>query len=664
MGNSSIRSKQRIVFLCAVVCLLVAALAFRVGWIQVVDRERYAALAIQQQTTDTLIPASRGQIVDRNGEQLAVSAAAFTIWVRPADVASGKTDGQKKKNLKRTVNTLAKILEQSPEEIRQVVTSEKNLLRVAKFVDKSKADRIRKAKLPGVTITETTRRFYPQGALAGYVLGGTTDDNRGLTGLELRYDKYLSGVPGRWIKNKDVNQNSLSYGIQKYFQAEDGLTVQLTIDEVIQHYVEKEIAAVRERTKAKRVFCLMMDPKTGEILALAVTPGFDPNDPRTPLDPALAEELKKLPDEQKMDFWNKLWRNPVVSDTYEPGSTFKLITTAMALEERKTTPTEVFYDKGYIMVSGVKLSCWRAERPHGSETLTKAVENSCNPVFVQLAQRLGIETYYSYLEKFGLMEKTGIDYPGEGKNLLQKQATAGPIGLATMSYGQGISVTPVSLLTAISAIGNKGMLMEPRLVKGLLDASGKTVLEFEPRPVRQVISEQTAAEMCLIMESVVTEGGGSKAQVPGYRVGGKTGTAEKLIGGRYTNQTDSSFIGMVPMDDPQIAILLVVDSPQGEKSGSQTAAPGVGRILDETLRYLHIKPDPSVANQKAAKDIVKVPDVVGRDYKEAVKILAAPGLKAQVSPTRTDKSNFKVIDQFPKPGEKVPVGMQVVLYWQ
>lgn len=665
MTTSSNRNKRRMIFLFIVFSLLCTVLAFRVGWIQVVASEKYAKLAVEQQTMDTPIPAKRGVIFDRNGKELAISAVTNTIWARPGDVKSARSDEQSQEKVDHATQVLSEILGMEPSKVKEIITSNKSLVKVAKYVDKEKADQIREAQLPGISIAEDVKRYYPLGTFASQVLGSTTDDNRGLSGVELRYDKYLSGTPGRWIKNTDVAGDSLSYGVEKYFQAEDGLSVVLTIDEVIQHYVEKSIKQVQANTKAKRVFCLIMDPKTGEILAMALTPGYDPNDPRTPIDPTQAAIVESMSDQDKLNFWNEMWRNPMVSDTYEPGSTFKLITTSIALEERVTTPTEKFVCTGSILVAGTKLSCWRSYNPHGQETLVEAVENSCNPVLVQLSQRLGIDTYYEYLKRFGLMQKTGVDYPGEGGNILQNKETAGPVGLATMSYGHGIAVTPVSLISAISALGNDGMLMKPHLVKALLDDKGNIIEEFKPEQVRQVVSKQTADEMCLIMESVVSEGGGGTAKIPGYRIGGKSGTANKVVNGAYVNDTYSSFVGMVPMDDPELAILLVVDSPQGVKFGSQTAAPGVKAILEETLRYLKV--ETSFTEEELAaqnSQMVAVPSVVGEGFSEAIGVLGGASLKYIVSPKADPNANFTVVDQYPKAGEKVKKGTSVYIYWK
>ncbi len=650
--------KRRLIIAFGIICTIAALLAFRVGWIQIVRGSEYSEMAIEQQTSDVPITAKRGVIYDRNKKELAISAVTYTIWVRPASI---KNSSEKAEEVETTTNDVAmklsEILEMDVGEVKELITQNKLLVKVAKYVDKDVAEKIRDAKLTGIEIAEDVKRYYPLGAFLSHVLGSTTDDNQGLSGLELKYNQYLSGINGRWIKNKDIKGRSLAYGVEKYYQAEDGLSLVLTIDEVIQHYVEKALSTVQADTQAKRVMCIVMEPKTGDVLAMAVTPDFDPNDPRTPLDPQEAAAVEAMDNTQKQEYWNQMWRNPLISDTYEPGSTFKLLTTALALDNGVTSLADTFTCTRTYQVAGVTLHCWKPQG-HGHETLAQAVQNSCNPVFVSLAQRVGMDKYYEGLEQFGLMEKTGIDFPGEGNNILQKKETAGPVGLATMSYGQGIAVTPISLVTAISAIGNEGKLMQPRLVKALVDSDGNTVQEFEPKVVRQVISKQTASEMCDIMESVVSEGGGGTAKVAGYRVGGKTGTANKPKAGGYSEDTYSSFIGLAPMDDPQVAILLIVDTPKGVKFGSQTAAPGVKMILEDTLRYLNIQPT-YTDEEKAAMEnrMVNVPDLTGQSTDNAIGILGGKNLKASVQGIGSI-----VVDQYPKPGERMETNSTVTLY--
>lgn len=663
MPPTTNKNKRRLVFVFVFCCILCTALAFRVGWIQVVASERYAKMAVEQQTRDVPIPAKRGVILDRNGKELAISAVSNSIWARPGVVKDASSPEKSRENLEKTASTLAEILGMDKNQILENISKNQSLVKVAKYVDKEKADQIRQTGLKGIEIAEDVKRYYPMGAFMSHLLGSTTDDNRGLSGIELKYDKYLSGIPGRWIKNTDRDGESLSYGLEKYFQAENGLNLVLTVDEVIQHYVEKALDTVQVNTQSDRVMAIVMDPKTGDILAMAVTPDFDPNNPRVPLAPGGAAYVDSLTDKEKLNFWNKMWRNPLVSDTYEPGSTFKLITTSIALEEGVTSLDDRFVCTGSIMVAGQRLKCWRSYRPHGAENLVQAVENSCNPVFVQLAQRVGYEKYFDYLELFGLYEKTGIDYPGEGLAIIQDEETAGPVGLATMSYGQGIAVTPIQLISAVSALGNEGKMMQPRIVKELTDENGNVVQKFDTKVVRQVVSKETADEMSLIMEAVVGEGGGGTAKIPGYRIGGKTGTANKAEGGGYSEETYSSFIGMAPMDDPQIAILMIVDNPKGVKFGSQTAAPGVKMVLEETLRYLNVQPSYSEEEKQIMESgFTTVPDVNNQNLSDAIGILAGASLNYTVSPAAPEGEDFVIVDQYPKPGEKMQKGGTVCLY--
>lgn len=656
------KSKKRLVIGFAFLFAVMALLCFRTGWVQIVKGKEYSQKATEQQTRDVPIEAKRGVIYDRNYEELAISATCYSVWARPTNVASGDTLGEKEASINKTVATLAKILDKDEKEIRELLTKEQSLVKVDKYLDKDTADKIRKADLSGIEIAEDVKRYYPLNAFLSHTLGSVTDDNTGLSGLELQYNSYLSGVSGRWIKNTDISGNSLAYGEEKYYQAEDGLGLVLTIDETIQHYVEKSIATVQKNTSADRVMAIMMDPKTGDILALAQTPEFDPNDPKTPLKKSEQTKLASLSDTEKMDYWNDMWRNSLISDVYEPGSTFKLLTTSMALEEGKTTTSENFTCTGYINVANETLRCWKYYAPHGTQTLTEAVGNSCNPVFVTLAQRLGIDTFYNYLETFGITEKTGIDFPGEGTSILQNKEKAGSVGLATMGYGQGVAVTPIQLITAISSLGNEGKLMKPRLVKALVDEDGKVVKEFDTEIVRQTVSKKTAEEMCEIMEFVVAEGGAGTAKVEGYRVGGKTGTANKAKNGGYSEQTYSSFIGMAPMDDPQVAVLVIVDNPKGVKYGSQTAAPGAKLILEDTLRYLDLQPKyTEEEKEELSKDQVTVPDLVGEGLEDAIGILGGDGLEYKASGGTQDES-FVVQDQYPKAGEKIDRGGTVYLY--
>jgi stage V sporulation protein D (sporulation-specific penicillin-binding protein) len=664
MIAASKKNKSRIILVFFFFCIFILAITFRIGWIQIVAEEKYSKLAIEQQTRDTPIPAKRGVIYDRNNKELAVSAVSYSIWARPVDI---------KENTKVTTaeisQKLSTILGTDQLEMKATIENQdKRLIKIFKNATKEKADLIRKEKLPGISIVEDVRRFYPLGNFASHVLGSTTDDNRGLAGIELKYDRFLSGIPGRSIKNTDVIGNNLSYGTEKYFQAENGYDVVLTIDEVIQHYLEKALVQTQKNTNAARVMSIVLNPKTGEILAMGIYPSFDPNNPRTPVDAIQAEYVKTLPNEQKQEYWNAMWRNPLVSDTYEPGSTFKLVTTAIALEEGLASLNENFYCSGYLKVGGEILKCWRFYDPHGLQTLTEAVENSCNPVFMELGLRIGKEKLYQYIDSFGISEKTGIDFPGETSAILQDPKSVGDVALATISYGQGISMTPIELIMAISAIGNGGVLMEPQLVKELRDDKGNVVQTFEPKIVRKVISKETSDEMKGIMEAVVVSGTGANARIPGYRIGGKTGTADKVINGAYASgKVYSSFIALAPIEDPELAVLMIVDEPKGTFFGSQTAAPGVKSVLENTLRYLKV--EPSYTPDEIAKieaNSVIVPDIIGQNFNIAKNSLSRVGLNYSIWPEDTilNGTDFIVIDQYPKAGEKLQKGQGIYIYKQ
>ena len=461
-------------------------------------------------------------------------------------------------------------------------------MKVAKYLDKETSDKVKELDVTGIEIAEDTKRYYPLGNFASHLLGSVSDDNEGRTGIEQEYDEYLSGVAGRWIKNTDVNGNTLSYGNEKYYQAEDGLDVVLTIDEVLQHYAENAIANGMKETKANRIMCLVMDPKTGDVLAMATNPGFNPNEPTQPVSASELEAFNNFMSvKEQTEYLSEMWRNPIVSDTYEPGSTFKLVTTSAALEEGVTTPDTEYYCNVSYTVPGtnITLHCWSTV-PHGAGTLTEAVGNSCNPVQIQLALKMGKDTYYDYLEMFGITQKTNVDLPAETSAIIQDKDAIGQVELSTMAYGHGIAVTPIQLAAAVCAIGNDGVLMQPRVVKELRDSDGDTVKTFETKGGKKGDFIKTADEMKSIMEYVVSEGGGGNAKIAGYRIGGKTGTADKVVNGKYSSDTYSSFIGMAPMEDPQLVVLVVVDSPSGVQFGGATAAPIAREFLENALPYL------------------------------------------------------------------------------
>lgn len=656
-ASVTVKHKRRIAIGFFLMAILLTVLVFRVAWIQIVDAEEYTRKAIDQQTSDNPIEPDRGIIYDRNGKELATSTTCYTLYVRPAQFTYDKSEEE----ISGMAAKLAEVLGKESETVYKNVTKETALVTMAQYMDKETADAVRALKYSGLEITEGTKRFYPLGNFASQVLGSVTIENSGRTGLELEYDQYLSGVEGRWVKNTDISGNELVEGTEEYHAAQEGLNIVSTLDETIQYYAEKAIAEGMEKTGAKRIMCLIMDPETGDVLASAVTPGFDPNN-ATAVDEEDKEAYSKMNNDERLAYLYKKWRNPIVSDTYEPGSTFKLITASSALEEKAITLTDTFSCNSRITVAGITLHCW-SYRNHGTQTIQEAVGNSCNPVLAKVAAKLGKNTFYKYLDMYGITSKTGIDYPGEAGSIVQSLSNVGPVELATIGYGQGISVTPIQLLTAVNAMGNDGVLLEPRYVKALTDSDGNVVEEFDPVIVRQVISEKTADEMCKMMEYVVSEGGGGNAKVTGYRIGGKTGTANKVENGAYGDNYYSSFIGMAPMDDPKVSMLVIVDSPQGSYYGSVVAAPIAKSIFTDVLRYMNITPEYTEAEKKAIEgNYTVVPDVVGKEFSEAAGIIGGKDLKYSRPKSAKDDDNFIIVDQYPKAGTKVKKNSVVYIY--
>lgn len=645
-------SRKNLIILIIIVFGFLLLLAGRVGWIQVVKGDEYKEMALERQTKDTPIEAERGVIYDRNGEVLATSVRCYTVYATPSAIDKEKRE--------ETAEELAQILDADKEEILEQIKSNKSQVKLAEEIDKDTADKIREKKYAGIALTNDTKRSYPNGTMAANVLGMVNDNNDGQSGIELQYNSYLAGISGRWVDYTDTKGNQLSYSFsgERYYQAEDGYSLVTTIDMVIQSYVEDALAKAMKKTSADRAMAIVMDPKTGDILALAQTPTFDPNNPYEPVSDKEKAQFKTMSQKEQSEYLSKMWRNFIISDVYEPGSVFKLLTTGIALEEGVTTMDSMYHCTGAKTVAGQVIHCWERSG-HGSESLKQAVGNSCNPVFMTLSTKVGITKFYDYLENFGITDITGVDFPSEGRAIMQSEETAGPVGLAEIGFGQGIAVTPIQLVTAINSYGNDGKLMQPRLVKEIVDKNGKTVKEIKPEVVRQTISEETAAEVRDIMEYVVKDGGGGTAAVSGYKVGGKTGTANKVKNGKYVDDTYSSCLGMAPMDDPGLTVLVIIDSPKGIKYGSATAGPVVSSILSKSLRHLNIQPSSSSEEDKNEK--VSVPDVTGKNLGDAIGILAGKDLGYDMK--EESKSNdATVTKQYPSAGKKVKKGTKVYLY--
>ncbi len=657
MASVKITVKKRLMVVLIIFSVAFIGLTGRLAFIQIVNSGEYQKKAMEQWTRDVQIPSKRGIIYDRNGKSLAVSATAYEILVHPAEI----------KDPEGVATALSEALGMDKAELMTKITKKQEAVTIKKQVDAEIVKSLREKTLKGVVYNEGTKRFYPQQNFASYVLGFTSIDNLGQEGVEKTFDKYLNGFPGRNIRMTDAHGQELPDSESKYYEPQDGLNLVLTIDEVIQHFAEKAVENTLNEQKAKRVTAIVMEPKTGDILAMAVKSDYDNNNPQK-VPESMLDVWDTLTSAQQTEALYKMWRNPAVSDTYEPGSTFKIITTAAGLEEKVVTPEDQFYCSGSVTIAGKRLKCWRSTNPHGPENFIQGVQNSCNPVFIEVGQRLGKDRFYKYIKGFGFGELTNIKLLGEATGIVRTPSQMGPVELATVSFGQGIAVTPIQLITAVSAAVNDGYLMEPRIAKKLVDNEGNTVHEFEPKVVRQVISKETSATLRSILESVVSEGTGKSAYIPGYRVGGKTGTAQKAENGKYVSgKYVASFVGFAPANDPKIAVLVVIDEPGGYSYfGGQIASPVVKSIISDTMRYLDVKPQYTAEEMKLMqKPLVNVPELRNMTYKDAIKVLSANKLHGELEGGEGETSlNSLVIDQIPKPGATINEEGDVILIVQ
>ena len=650
-------SKKRLVLVLILACTLFFGLILRTGYLQLIKGEWLSSKASEQQTREIPVEAKRGTIYDTNMKELAVSVTKYTVWCKPVEVEDKKDVASK----------LAGILDKKEDDVYKLVNKKNTaLVRVQRWIDDETATKIRELSLSGIWVAEDNQRYYPYGNFAAYVLGHTASDSTGITGIEMQYNSKLEGSDGKLIVSTDASGREIPQGSEIYYEPEQGNGLVLTIDEVIQHYAEKAVEKAYETTGAKRVSVVAMNPKTGDILAMTSKPDYDPNDSRTAIYPYYQELLDSYSDKDIINGYYAMWRNSVINDTYEPGSTFKLITSSAALEEGLVKENDKFVCNGTVNVAGTTIKCWRHYRPHGEQTFAQGVQNSCNPVFVELGSRLGVSKFYDYIEAFGFTSKTGIDLPGEAKGIVYNEKNVGPVELATMSFGQSISVTPLQLITAVSSIANDGKLMQPRIVKAYTDNKGNVVEEVKSKVVRTVLSEETSKKMMEIAQSVVTDGGGKTAYIPGYRIGGKTGTAQKVVDGTYAQgKYVCSFIGIAPTDDPQIVVLAIVDEPtKGSLFGSTAAGPIIKEIMSEALPYLGVEPQ-YTEEEKADNEKVKVevPDVRDLSIEDATKALEDAKLTVNLDPDVEIKDGSKVIDMFPKPGVKVSEGSSISIYF-
>lgn len=583
--------------------------------------------------------------VDGRADAAEEQSLPCAVTVNPVEVVGLRTittDRQEK--LLQSATALAQVLDLDVDEVyRKITDTSKAQYILARQITLEKAREVRALKISGISINEDVVRAYPMGSFLTQVLGFTDISGQGQEGLEKSLDKYLAGTNGSIVSQVDGMSRQMENSEDEYIEAKDGYTVRLTVDYVLEAIAEKFAQQALEETEAKAVRCILMDPNTAEIYAMCNKPDFDLNAPPR-------DDLSEL---------SRLMRNACVADAYEPGSTFKILTTAVALNEGVTTPDTTYTCTGSVLVDGDKIKCWRSGNPHGTQTLTQAVCNSCNPVFVNLALQLGTEKFYEKLNAFGIGQEVPVDLPGASAGQMIALKYVKNVDIARVGFGQSVSVSPVQLLTAACAAVNGGNLMKPYIVKEMIDSEGQTVAAYAPEVRGNPISKETSATMREILETAVRDGGGRNAYIPGYRVGGKTGTAQKYVNGKVSSNLHiCSFLGFAPMDDPKLAILFIVDEPGVRPDyGSTVAAPYAKLVLEESLKYMGIQPVYGEGEEDLVQKTVQVPDVSGMSIQDASRAFTDAGLTSM-----SDGIGDKIVEQFPAAGSEVPYGSLVMLY--
>ena len=663
--------QQRTMRLLAIIIILgFGATIFGMGYSQLYKGDFFKTKAETQQLSDTAITAQRGIIYDANMSVLAQSASAWKISLNATAFAEipAKAQEQVYSALINTLGVTREYLEN------KASYKQYNSVSIKTKVEKEAKDKL-EAFVKGtfidknnneqsfgsvVMIDEDVKRYYPYSTLASQILGFTGTDNNGLSGLESYYNSTLTGVDGRVISARSNSSVAQDIEYKSVYEAKQGTSLVLTVDETIQRYLENALSSCYETSKANSCTGIVMDVKTGAILAMSTKGDFDPNDPYTINDKRTIESINKITDTKEKEKAEEeamysQWRNRAISDTYEPGSVFKLITMAAGLEENVVKYDEKFTCTGSVNVADRIYSCHNTAG-HGTQTLTEGLMNSCNPYFITIGQRLGVDTFYKYFEAFGFTEETGIDLPGEaspkaGVTYFKKE-TMTKVNLASSSFGQSFQITPIQMITAVNAIANDGKLMQPYIVSKTLDSDGNVILQNQPIEKRQVVSESTSEKIMASMEQVALNGTARNAYVAGYRVGGKTGTSDKL---NNVGQVVASFVGVAPTNDPRITVLIVVDEPEGATGGGAVAAPVAGEVIENTLTYLNVERQYN-DSEKALLD-VQVPSVTGDSVSEAKSSLEEDKFSVQIV-----GEGDKVLSQMPASGQYIPQGGVIVLY--
>lgn len=572
MKNKTFHKKKiLVVFLAAFILILY--LIGRLVYLMVFDAEYYQQKAEDLHERERDIKAARGEIIDRNGTVLATNRTVCTISVIHSQI----------ENPEKVIEKLSEFLEMDADQVRKKVEKISSIERIRSNVDKRTGDKIRNLGLAGVKVDEDFKRYYPYNELASKVLGFTGGDNQGIVGLEVKYEKYLKGINGKILTTTDARGIELDGVAEDRLEPEAGNTLRISLDYTMQKYALQMAEKVRTEKQADKVGIILMNPQNGEIYAMVNVPEFDLNQPFMLNNEETGENLT---DEQRQDALNQMWRNGCINDTYEPGSTFKIITASAGLEEGAVHLTDQFSCPGYKVVEDRRIRCHKVGG-HGAENFVQGIQNSCNPVFIEVGLRIGVDRFFDYFRQFGLMDLTGVDIPGEAGTIMHKKENVGQVELATISFGQSFQITPIQLATTVSALVNGGRRVTPHFGMEVLSAEGKKVKTFRYNAKKHIVSEKTSQTMQELLESVVAEWSGKNAYVEGYRIGGKTATSQTLP--RSANKYISSFVGFAPADDPQILGMCVIYNPQGVYYGGTIAAPVIGKIFENILPYLGIE---------------------------------------------------------------------------
>lgn len=648
MAKSRTYNKRNELIVVGIIIIIAIGLILRLGYLMIFKSEDYAARAQALHERERVIKAERGSIYDNNGKLIATNKPVCTISVIHAQI----TDPE------RVIKLLSKQLGLSEAKVRKRVEKVSSIEKIKSNVDKAIADQIREYDLDGVMVDEDYKRYYPYDTLASRVIGFTGSDNQGIVGLEVKYDDYLKGNDGTILTLTTAHGVEIKNAAEDRIEPIAGNDLYISLDVNVQEYAEQAAKKVKKAKQASNVKLIVMNPQNGDILAMVNEPEFNLNEPYTLIDEIASQyEGQSLSSEKTNELLNGMWRNACISDTYEPGSAFKIITAMAALEEKVVKLNDTFFCPGYKKVEDRIIRCHKAGG-HGSQNFIEGIKNSCNPVFMEIGARVGVDKTYYYYDRLGLFHKTGIDLPGEANSIMHKKENIKAVELATMSFGQSFQITPLQLLVAASAVVNGGTLVTPHLGVEIRSSDGTQIKALDYPTTEGVVSKDTSETMKMLLEAVVSDGTGKRAYLPGFRVGGKTATSEKLP--RSSNKYISSFVGFAPANDPKVIAIVLIEDPVGIYYGGTIAAPVIADLFDNILPYLGIEESYTETEiEKYHVGTIEMPDFIGLSRKEAAKLIKACELGELYSLGEGDT----VTEQFPLTGEMINKGSDLVLYF-